>query len=47
VLRLAVERALNDRSIAERARELGAWSRAHDSGARAAQLIEQLAAKRR
>ena len=43
VLRLAVERALGDKSIRSRARELGAWSQTHDSGAAAAQLVEQLA----
>src|SRR6185312_7731594 len=31
VLRLAVERALDDPSISARARELAAWSRGHDS----------------
>ncbi len=44
VLRLAVERALDDGSIRARARELAAWSAAHDSGAAAARLVEQLAA---
>jgi UDP:flavonoid glycosyltransferase YjiC (YdhE family) len=44
VLRLAVERALDDGSIRERARELAAWSAAHDSGAAAARLVEKLAA---
>jgi MGT family glycosyltransferase len=44
VLRLAVERALDDPSIRARARELAAWSRGHDSGATAAALVERLAA---
>ena len=44
-LRLAVERALCEPSIKERAAELAAWSRAHDPGARAAELVEQLAAR--
>ena len=39
-LRLAVERALDDESIRARARELGEWSRSHDAGARAAELLE-------
>jgi UDP:flavonoid glycosyltransferase YjiC (YdhE family) len=42
-LRLAVERALGEPSIRTRARELAAWAQAHDSGATAASLIEQLA----
>lgn len=42
-LRLAVERALGDRAIAERARELAAWADGHDAGAAATTLIEQLA----
>jgi UDP:flavonoid glycosyltransferase YjiC (YdhE family) len=44
VLRLAVERALEDESIKARAAELGAWARQHDSGAQAAALVERLAA---
>lgn len=44
-LRLAVERALADARIRARARELAVWSRGHDAGARAAALIEQLAAR--
>ena len=43
-LRLAVERALGDPSIRARARELAAWSAAHDSGDTAAALVERLAA---
>jgi MGT family glycosyltransferase len=43
VLRLAVERALADSSITARAAQLAAWAHDHDSGATAAQLIEELA----
>lgn len=43
VLRLAVERALGDRAIRERARELGEWANGHDAGAAAARLVEGLA----
>jgi UDP:flavonoid glycosyltransferase YjiC (YdhE family) len=46
-LRLAVERALGDPSIRAQARALGAWSRAHDAGARATMLIEDLIERRR
>jgi UDP:flavonoid glycosyltransferase YjiC (YdhE family) len=42
-LRLAVERALEEPSIRARARELAAWADAHDAGATAATLVEQLA----
>ncbi len=42
-LRLAVERALGDPAIRARARELAAWQRSNDAGARAAELVEQLA----
>jgi UDP:flavonoid glycosyltransferase YjiC (YdhE family) len=42
-LRLAVERALGDPAIHSRARELAAWSQAHDPSARAATLVEDLA----
>ena len=42
-LRLAVERALGEPAIAARARELAEWSRAHDPGAAAAELVERLA----
>jgi len=45
VLRLAVERALADESIRARARELAAWSEAHDAGTEAARLVEALAMK--
>lgn len=43
-LRLAVGRALGEPGPAVRARELAAWSASHDSGARAAELVEDLAA---
>jgi MGT family glycosyltransferase len=43
VLRLAVERALGDGSIRARAQELAQWTQRHDAGARAADLVEQLA----
>lgn len=42
-LRLAVGRALGEPSLARRARELAAWSAAHDAGDRAAELVEELA----
>jgi UDP:flavonoid glycosyltransferase YjiC (YdhE family) len=42
VLRLAVERALEERSIRARARELALWSSGHDSGEAAALLVERL-----
>ncbi len=42
VLRLAVERALDEPSIRARARELAAWAAAHDAGENAAQLVEAL-----
>ncbi len=42
-LRLAVERALGDPAIRERARELAVWAAGHDAGAAAAQLVEALA----
>jgi MGT family glycosyltransferase len=44
-LRHAVELALGDPSIKERARELAAWTAEHDAGARAATLIERLASE--
>jgi UDP:flavonoid glycosyltransferase YjiC (YdhE family) len=44
-LRLAVERAIDEPSIRARARELGGWARAHDSGTAAAELIERLASR--
>jgi UDP:flavonoid glycosyltransferase YjiC (YdhE family) len=45
-LRLAVGRALGEPALAARARELAAWSATHDAGARAAELVEDLAAAR-
>ena len=45
VLRLAVERALGDPAIRARARELAAWAATHDAGARAAELVEDLASR--
>jgi UDP:flavonoid glycosyltransferase YjiC (YdhE family) len=44
ILRLAVERALDDPSIRARARELADWAASHDAGAAAASLLEGLAA---
>jgi len=43
-LRLAVERALGDASIRQRARDISVWSASHDPGATAARLVERLAA---
>lgn len=43
VLRLAVERALQEPGIRARARELAAWAAGHDAGAAAAELVERLA----
>ena len=45
-LRLAVERVLGDAGIRERAGEFAAWSTTHDPGARASELIEELAARK-
>ncbi len=42
-LRLAVRRALADRGLALRARELAAWAAVNDGAERAAELVEQLA----
>jgi MGT family glycosyltransferase len=42
-LRWAVWRILGDRSFADRAAELAAWSKAHDGAERGAELVEQLA----
>ena len=42
-LRLAVRRALSERSLAARARELAGWAAANDGASRAADLVEQLA----
>ena len=47
VVRLAVERALDEPSIRERAREMQRWAREHDGAAAAAQLVEQLGARTR
>jgi UDP:flavonoid glycosyltransferase YjiC (YdhE family) len=44
-VRLAVTRALVDRRLRARAGSLAAWATAHDPGARAAALIEDLAAR--
>lgn len=43
-LRLAVRRALSEDALRRRARELAAWSAAHDGASRAADLVEALAA---
>jgi UDP:flavonoid glycosyltransferase YjiC (YdhE family) len=43
-VRLAVRRALADPALARRAGELSAWAREHDGAARAAALVERLAA---
>jgi UDP:flavonoid glycosyltransferase YjiC (YdhE family) len=42
-LRLAVRRALSDRSLTDRARELAEWADAHDGASLAADLVERLA----
>ena len=42
VLRVAVERALHEPQIRERARALASWASTHDSGSRAAELLEAL-----
>ena len=44
VLGLAVERALGERAIRERAGQIADWADAHDSGETAARLVEQMAA---
>jgi len=44
-LRLAVERALGEPAIRERARELAGWAAGHDAGAAAALLVEGLAGR--
>jgi UDP:flavonoid glycosyltransferase YjiC (YdhE family) len=46
VLRLAVERALGDATIHERARELASWDASHDAGDTAARLVEGLAVRK-
>jgi MGT family glycosyltransferase len=45
-LRRAVRTALADHPLAARARELASWAQAHDGAARAADLVEQLVARR-
>jgi UDP:flavonoid glycosyltransferase YjiC (YdhE family) len=45
-VRLAVRRALAEPRLRTRARELAAWSAANDGAARAAELVEELAATR-
>jgi MGT family glycosyltransferase len=45
-MRWAARRLLSDRSFAERAADLAAWSREHDGAARGAELVEQLARSR-
>ena len=42
-LRLAVRRALSERSLADRARELAGWAAANDGAERAAELVEGFA----
>jgi MGT family glycosyltransferase len=42
-LRLAVRRALSERSLTDRARELGAWATVNDGASVAADLVERLA----
>lgn len=44
-LRLAVGRALGERALRERARELAAWASTHDAGATAAVALERLAGR--
>jgi UDP:flavonoid glycosyltransferase YjiC (YdhE family) len=44
-VRLAVERALEHASIRTRVGQLAAWMASHDAGARAAELVEELAAR--
>ena len=44
-IRLAVRKALAERSIAARAAEIAAWSARHDGGATAAEALEQFAAR--
>ena len=46
-VRLAAERALASPSYAARAAGVAAWARSHDAGARAAELVEELAARGR
>jgi UDP:flavonoid glycosyltransferase YjiC (YdhE family) len=44
-LRLAVRRALGQPELGRRAAQLGAWVSSHPGPARAAELVEQLAAR--
>jgi UDP:flavonoid glycosyltransferase YjiC (YdhE family) len=44
-VRLAVERCLADVTLRARARDVAAWTEAHDPAARAAELVEALAAR--
>ncbi len=44
-LRLAVQRALAEHKLTARSRELAAWAAAHDGAARAADLVQEMAAK--
>src|SRR5205807_8440945 len=46
-VRLAVRRALREVPIAERARQLATWAAGHDGATRAAELVEELAGRRR
>jgi UDP:flavonoid glycosyltransferase YjiC (YdhE family) len=45
-LRRAIRGALADTGLRAQAGELAAWARAHDGAARAADLVEELAARR-
>jgi UDP:flavonoid glycosyltransferase YjiC (YdhE family) len=47
VVRLAVERTLDDVELRARAREFGRWASEHDAGQAAARLVEELAGRRR
>jgi UDP:flavonoid glycosyltransferase YjiC (YdhE family) len=44
-VRLAVQRALAEPALRERARELAAWSAGHDAADRAAALVESFASR--
>ena len=46
-VRLAARRALGDTSLPDRARELAGWAAEHDGAERAAELVEELALRRR
>jgi UDP:flavonoid glycosyltransferase YjiC (YdhE family) len=46
-VRLAVRRALANRLLTRRARDLAAWAATHDGATRAAELLEELALSRR